>query len=383
MPSRSLWDPLVVCEIEVGPLGQRSLCCGITANGIPCKNSVKIKDINQGHQKMTDLSRIPFGLAALQASLREIAKNFLCKRWHRDRQADRIGQRWYEAAVRNQAQAHSAAADSPRSPPAPAVPRQTRSAFRRGPSESDRAHRLVDQHSDHHGDHHSDHHSDREASPAHFWTGSGPAERVDRPTHPYVTAAMLRANNVPWRVTVAQPAILSLTPSTWAGGQDFILQKVTRSHEVDNIHCLFCLAEDENHVDERVVLRCVRCKGLAHLACTQEWLEKRETGHGTSCCICRTETAFHALYRGPRGPSPSPEESSVEAIADISSNTGTVTPSIDPPRAGVRLAQPAEPRRRHRGSAAPAAQEGVRRSARLAQVPAPLRRSTRFRESEM
>jgi hypothetical protein len=70
MPSRSLWSPLVVCEIEVGPLGQRSLCCGITANGIPCKNSVKIKDINQAHQKMTDLSRIPFGLAALQASVR-------------------------------------------------------------------------------------------------------------------------------------------------------------------------------------------------------------------------------------------------------------------------------------------------------------------------
>jgi hypothetical protein len=176
MPSRSLWNPLVVCEIEVGPLGQRSLCCGITANGIPCKNSVKIKDINQGHQKMTNLSRIPFGLAALQASLREIAKNFLCKRWHRDRQADRVGQRWYEAAVRNQAQAHSAAADTPRSSPALAVPRQTRSAFRRGPSESDRAHRLVDPH--------IDHYSDREASPATFWTNSGPTERVGRPGHP-------------------------------------------------------------------------------------------------------------------------------------------------------------------------------------------------------
>ncbi|KAJ6126415.1 hypothetical protein N7523_002027 [Penicillium sp. IBT 18751x] len=377
MPSRSLWNPLVVCEMEVGPLGQRSLCCGITANGIPCKNSIKIKDINQGHQKMADLSRIPFGLAALQASLREIAKNFLCKRWHRDRQADQMGQRWYEAAVRNQAQAHSAAADTRRSPPAPAVPRQTRSAFRRGPLESDRAHRLVDQHSDHH----SDHHSDQEASPAHIWTGSGPAERVGRPAHRYITAAMLRADSVPWRVTPAQPAILSLTPSTWASGQDFTLQTVTRSHEVDNIHCLFCLAEDEDRVDERVVLRCVRCKGLAHLACTEEWLEKRETGHGTSCCICRTETAFDALYREPIGPSP--EESSVETIADIPSNSRTTPPSIDPPRAGVPLTQPAEPRRRHRGSAAPAAQDGVRRSARLAQVPAPHRRSTRLRYSEM
>ena len=277
MSYSSHWDPLVVCDIEVGPLGQRSLCCGITANGTPCRNSVKIKDINQGHQKMTDLSRIPFGLAVLQASLCEIAKNFLCKRWHRDRQADRMGQRWYEAAVRNQAQAHSAAADTPRSPPAPAVPRQTRSAFRRGPSESDRAYRLVGQH--------SDHHSDREASPAPFWTGSGPAERVGRPAHAYVTAAMLRGNSVPWRVTPAQPAILSLTPNIWAGRQDFTLLLFEPSDEVNSIHCMFCLAEDENRVDERVLLRCVRCRGLAHLACTQEWLEKRETGHGTSCCI--------------------------------------------------------------------------------------------------
>jgi hypothetical protein len=106
-------------------------------------------------------------------------------------------------------------------------------------------------------------------------------------------------------------------------------------------------------------------------------------GFGMLIHCSRAETAFHALYRGPRGPSPEPEESSVETIADIPSNTGTISPSIDPPRAGVPLAQPAEPRRRHRGSAAPAAQSGVRRSARLAQVPALLRRSTRLRQSEM
>ena len=245
--------------------------------GTRCKNLVKIKDINKGHQKTTDLSRIPFGLVRLQSTLCEIAKDFLCKRWHWERQADQIGQRWYEAAVRNQAQAHGDPEDTPPSLPAPAVLRQTRSAFRRGQSESDRAHQLFDQH--------SDQHSDRETSPARFLTGSRLAERVDQPAHPYVTAAMLRTNSVSWHVTPAQPAILSLMPNIWAGAQDFTLQKVTRSHEVDDIHCVFCLAEDENRVDERVVLRCVRCTGLAHLACTQEWLEKRETGHGTSCCI--------------------------------------------------------------------------------------------------
>lgn len=106
-------------------------------------------------------------------------------------------------------------------------------------------------------------------------------------------------------------------------------------------------------------------------------------GFGMLIHFSRAETAFHALYRGPRGPSPDREESSVEGIADISSDTGTTPPSIDPPRAGASLTQPAEPRRRHRGSAAPTAQDGVRRSARLAQVPAPLRRSTRLRQSEM
>ena len=106
-------------------------------------------------------------------------------------------------------------------------------------------------------------------------------------------------------------------------------------------------------------------------------------GFGMLILFSRTETAFHALYRGPRGPSPESEESSIETIADIPSNTGTIPPSIDPPRARVPLTQPAEPRRRHRGSAAPAAQDGVRRSARLAQVPAPRRRSTRLRYSEM
>jgi hypothetical protein len=106
-------------------------------------------------------------------------------------------------------------------------------------------------------------------------------------------------------------------------------------------------------------------------------------GFGMLIHFSRAETAFHALYRGPRGPSSEPGEGSVEAIADISSDTVTVPPSIDPPRVGVPLTQPTEPRRRHRGSAAPAAEDGVRRSARLAQVSAPLRRSTRFRQSEM
>jgi hypothetical protein len=80
--------------MEVGPLGQRGTCCGITENDAPCKNSIKAKDMNRGHQEMIRLSRSTFGLADLQSSLCEIAKHFLCKRWHRERQANRLAQEW-------------------------------------------------------------------------------------------------------------------------------------------------------------------------------------------------------------------------------------------------------------------------------------------------
>ena len=80
---------------------------------------------------------------------------------------------------------------------------------------------------------------------------------------------MLRANSVPWHVSPAQPAILSFVTNIWAGVQDVTLHSVTPSDEVDSIHCMFCLAEDGDQVDERVILRCVECRGLLHLACTE------------------------------------------------------------------------------------------------------------------
>jgi hypothetical protein len=43
------------------------------------------------------------GLSTLQSKLCDIARVFLCARWPPQRQADQVGQRWYEAAIRNQA----------------------------------------------------------------------------------------------------------------------------------------------------------------------------------------------------------------------------------------------------------------------------------------
>ncbi|OQE17742.1 hypothetical protein PENFLA_c023G09264 [Penicillium flavigenum] len=41
--------------------------------------------------------------------------------------------------------------------------------------------------------------------------------------------------------------------------QGLMLKDLTLSNEVDNIHCVFCLAEDEHFANESVILRC-QCK---------------------------------------------------------------------------------------------------------------------------
>jgi hypothetical protein len=93
------WNPFLVCEIEVSRNGGPGSCCGMTKKGHPCKNSIKVEDIKIGHQRLTTLAREPFDLSSLQPKLCDVARDFLCARWHRQRQADQVGQQWYEAAV--------------------------------------------------------------------------------------------------------------------------------------------------------------------------------------------------------------------------------------------------------------------------------------------
>ncbi|KAJ5462797.1 hypothetical protein N7475_007741 [Penicillium sp. IBT 31633x] len=75
------WNPFAVCGI---PHGGPMSCCGVTKKGEPCKNSIKVQDT--------------------KSKLYDIARVFLCARWHRQQQAHQASQRWYEAAIRNQAQ---------------------------------------------------------------------------------------------------------------------------------------------------------------------------------------------------------------------------------------------------------------------------------------
>lgn len=89
----------------------------------------------------------------------------------------------------------------------------------------------------------------------------------------FVTAEMLRTNSVLWHVSPARPAILTLVTIIWAGIHDLSLHNLRLSEDIVEIHCMFCLAEDEEQATECMILRCGQCRAQAHLSCAEEWLE--------------------------------------------------------------------------------------------------------------
>ncbi|KAJ5100865.1 hypothetical protein N7456_006917 [Penicillium angulare] len=55
--------------------------------------------------------------------------------------------------------------------------------------------------------------------------------------------------------------------------------------DVDDIYCIFCLAENGDPTDENVILQCQRCQALSHLGCMEKWLKQCRPGIQESCCI--------------------------------------------------------------------------------------------------
>jgi len=260
--STSFWNPLEVSGTGAASRGESKSCCGITRSGAPCKNLIKSQDLKQGHQKLAQLGSFPFELSSLQSVLCEIAKYFLCTRWHRDRQAERLGLQWYEAAVRTQAQADHDLERSPQSQHSRSPQRQSTDSQL---AESDNARQPSSE-------------EDSDSSPSTM-------TRLPRSMGSYVTAATLRANSVPWCISPAQPAILSCITNIRAGLQGINLHSISRCDGISDIHCMFCLGDDEDHAHESVVLRCTECSALSHLTCIEEWLAKRDAGFNISCCV--------------------------------------------------------------------------------------------------
>ncbi|CAG7949229.1 unnamed protein product [Penicillium salamii] len=340
------WNPFLVCDIEVSPNVGPGSCCGMTKKGAPCKNSINFQDTKIGHQKLNILTRESFDISTdistLQSKLCAIAKEFLCARWHQQRQADQLGLQVATPPIVHSRQ------------------RQTSSGSSRRPVESDNTDWPPS-------------HGHRQDPPAPLTTSAGTVQSINH----FVTAEMLRTNSVSWHVSPTRPAILTSVTNIWAGVQDLSLQNLSLSEDVNEIHCVFCLAEDEDQATERVILRCGQCRAQAHLCCAEEWLGKRRTGFGTSCCVCRNEGSLDALIRPIRVPSAS----------EPSANRETVT---------VRNSAPNEPRQNQlpqRSMGSPRVsveQSGLRRSARVAgahlprdpSTSAPLRRSARLNPTQ-
>jgi hypothetical protein len=143
--------------------------------------------------------------------------------WYRQREAEQVGQQWYEAAVRNQARVPH---DSRVASPSIVHPGQLQtSASRRRLTGAGNTDRTP--------------HGRRQDSPVPLSNSPGPVQSIN----PFVTAAMLRTYSVPWHISPAQPAILTSVTNIWAGSRDLILRSLSWSGEVDDIHCMFCLAD--------------------------------------------------------------------------------------------------------------------------------------------
>ncbi|KAJ5100863.1 hypothetical protein N7456_006915 [Penicillium angulare] len=326
----TFWNPVNIREINED-LGHRATCCGITGRGVRCRNRIKAKVLRQGREKLSNLAGAPFNAQTLQPILQDIATHFLCARWHRGGQAEQVSRRWYDAATRNHFDGNIVLEYA-------TAPTQ---------DEDDLLQPTL-------------HQRDQDAS---YY--SSPAEvMLPQGIQPYVSTAMLRANNVPWDVSPEQPAIVSSIANILAGTQDLELHHLTVSHEASDIHCTFCLAEDGEPTDENIILRCQRCHAISHLSCMEAWLEQCDAGFETSCCVCRSQGALDAFVRLGLRTATSPTSTSMDEDIDRTHDSQLGGSLLTENRSAHALVHHVEPRR----------------SARLARnvSATPLRRSLRL-----
>ncbi|KAJ5267761.1 hypothetical protein N7478_010569 [Penicillium angulare] len=79
-------------------------------------------------------------------------------------------------------------------------------------------------------------------------------------------------------------AASALTFHVQPGRQGVKVRRLEIATDVDDIYCIFCLAENGNPTDENVILHCRRCQALSHLGCMEEWLKQCRAKMHKSCC---------------------------------------------------------------------------------------------------
>ena len=275
MDHPSIWDPLSVCEMGPGPREQSNTCCGFIKKSTPCKNMVKEQDLKEGRRKLCNLSERALDIPNLQPVLCDIASNFLCARWHRRSQTNQVGQKWFEAAARNQHHARGPHALLPSTPevgisrpPPPTVGNDV--LGQEGALRSANSRRSVDW----------NHVTSRQPiAPSLDHADSASPRSLSR----QVSVTMLREMQVPWQMSRELPAILCVANAH--GGRHTLKLKsfepgsFGQGSEPDDVECYFCHCEGE----ESVTLKCGTCSCIVHLGCMERWLAVRPAGYHTSC----------------------------------------------------------------------------------------------------
>ncbi|KAJ5544068.1 hypothetical protein N7494_005347 [Penicillium frequentans] len=308
-----LWNPLLICEMGSGSFEHGDTCCGITQKGDQCKNTVRKETLKSGRQKLDTLAERPFTVCNLQLKLRDIAADFLCTRWHRLRQADLVGQRWFEAAIRSQSQTR-------RSQPGGHRPLRSVRSTRRSTVDLDQPSQLRPR-----------------AMDGVVFTGSAisvPSQLVPSPQDRQVTPAMLREDQVTWSVSDEAPAELMIANDR-AGPQILKLKRFTRRSPQSSIprheRCYICHGEDES---EPVTLHCGKCELVAHLNCMELWLGSWRPGFHTSCPHCLSDGAFVAKHQ-PRGANSLRTTRAAQTVSE-EDDTSASTPLTTPRRTARR-----------------------------------------------
>ena len=267
--SLPLWDAFAICE---GPRKEDRACCGLTKRGTPCKLYVTEDVHKAGVKKLNTLACHPFDIPILQDRLHDIVPHFLCARWHRRLQVNDVRERWEAAAIRNQAQAHT---PRPRSAPeAPARGGRALSSEARLHEEPTRLGMSV-----------ASGRPDLDPPQSTPTTEPGESSQVSSRR---LTEAALRENRVPWNVSAAHPAVLSIEKES-GGAVSLHLQSFRPTSSLRDERCGICRGEDP---DETVVLKCGRCTSYVHLGCMSSWLRTRWSRSRSSCITWYVDCFF-------------------------------------------------------------------------------------------
>lgn len=262
-----LWDPFAICE---GPREKDRLCCGLTKRGTRCQLLVTEDVHNAGVKMLHTLACQPFDLPALQNKLPDIVAHFLCKRWHRRLQADEVRKQWEAATIRNQAQVQTPRHRSVTRTSGRVLSPEGR--FRGDPTELNNPG------------------SSGCLNPLQSTPTREPGES-SQASDPELTEVALRENRVPWVISRARPAVLSIQTES---GNDrekvfLCLQSFRPTSSLRHECCGVCHGEDP---DEPIVLKCERCTTYVHLNCMSLWLQTREPGSKSSCVMWYVTSCF-------------------------------------------------------------------------------------------